>query len=106
AEYDRPAQACLLAGGEDLAVADPPLLQPRVDPRPLDALHAIRALLHHPPRAHGDVGVEGHLLGIGVIGRIREEVEPPPLVRAVARAVPGSHAALVDNAVESVVAVP
>src|SRR5438132_9914274 len=47
AEHNRVCRADLLAGGLDFAVADPPILFFRLDLRFVDALHAVRALLHH-----------------------------------------------------------
>src|SRR5262245_8660405 len=106
AERDRPCRARLGAGGLELTVLQLPLLV-LGDPLGLeDALHAHRALLHHALVAHRHVRVElpverlgereRHLLGRGVV----EEVERPHLVRAVVRAIPGAHAAVVDLDVE------
>ena len=70
-----------------------------------NALHAVRALLHHPARAHGDVGVVHHRHGWPSRLVIVEEVEAPDLVRAVVRAEPRADAAVVDHLVQPVVAV-
>src|SRR4051812_36288266 len=57
AERDGLRGAGLLARGAHVAVAEPlPTLQREVLAK-LDPLHAERALLHHPARAHGDVWV-------------------------------------------------
>src|SRR5688572_14360490 len=61
AEHDRLRGAGLGAGGRDLAVLDRALLVLGLDLHPLDALHAVRALLHDAPAAHGDVGVAEQL---------------------------------------------
>ena len=105
AEDDGFGGAGLLAGREHLAVADPAILQAGVDAGALDPLHAIGALLHDAARAHRHVRVEGHLLRVGVVRRVREEVEPADLVRAVVRAVPRADAPVVDHLVEALVAV-
>src|SRR5204862_1713102 len=73
----------------------------------LDALHAIRAFLHHAAHANGDVRVVTHALHFGqlvVIAAARvivEEVEAPDLVGAVVRAVARADAAVVGHVIEA-----
>src|SRR5207249_2846601 len=73
AEHDRLGRAGLLAGRHDLAVADPAALLLGGDPSLHDALHAVRALLHHPAAPHGDVGIVEQLQALGVPARVLEE---------------------------------
>ena len=75
------------------------------DARVVDALHAVRALLHDAAAAHGDVGVEHHLEHVRLRILVEREVEAPHLVRAVVRAVPGADAAVVDHVVQAFVVV-
>ena len=75
------------------------------DPRVVDPLDAVRALLHHPARAHGHVRVPLELQAGRVVVGILEEVEPADLVRAVVRAVASAHAAVIRHLVEALVAV-
>ena len=77
----------------------------RVDPGPIDALHAVRALLHDAARAHRDVGILRQLEDVGRVLREVEEVEPPHLVRAVVRAVAGADAAVVHHHVQALAVV-
>src|SRR5207247_802334 len=65
AEDDGVGRAGLRAGARDLAVANGAIaFALGRDLRLLDALHAVRALLHDAAHAHGDVGVELHLPGL------------------------------------------
>src|SRR5262245_7392957 len=105
AEDDGLGRADLLAGGLDLPFLDRPVLVLGVDAGAVDALDAVRALLHDPAAAHGDVGVARHLEGLGRPVLIEEKVEAPDLVGAVVRAVAGAHAPVVDHVVEPLVAV-
>src|SRR5690606_12484287 len=57
AEHDRVGRADLLAGRPDVAVADLPPFRLRIDPRLVDALHAVGALLHHAAAADRHVGI-------------------------------------------------
>ena len=106
AEDDRAGRAGRLAGGLHLVAADP-LLAPdlRRDPRLVDPLHAVRALLHHPARPDRHVGVAHQLQARRRLVGVLEEVEPPDLVRAVVRAVPRADAAVVRHLVEPLGAV-
>src|SRR5262249_55665014 len=105
AEDDRLGGTGLLAGGDDLAVADRATLLVGGDARALDALHAVAALLHDPPRADGDVGVLRHLDGLVAPVGVEEVVETPDLVGTVVRAVARADAAVVDHVVEALAAV-
>ena len=98
-------RAGLLAGGDDFAVADAAALLLGLDLRGVDALHAVRALLHHAARADGDVGVAHRLERRRVVVGVVEEVEAADLVRAVVRAVARADAAVVRHVVQAVVAV-
>ena len=66
AEDDRLRRARRLAGGHDFAVADRPVLLLGLDARGVDALHAVRALLHHAAAADRDVGIAQQLQRLGV----------------------------------------
>src|SRR4029079_3037336 len=105
AEDDGAGRAALLASGEQLAVLDRASLDARGDALALDALHAVRALLHDAARADGDVRVHAQLARGRVVLDVVEEVEPPHLVRAVVAAVAGADAAVVDHLVDALVAV-
>src|SRR5258706_5933189 len=105
AEHDGLRGAHGLAGGLDLAVADAAPFVVGGDARLLDALHAVRALLHDPAAAHAHVGVALQLDGRRVPVLIEQEVEAPHLVGAVVRAVAGADAAVVDLVVQALVAV-
>src|SRR5262249_61216958 len=65
AEDYRLRRAGLLAGRDDLAVADRPVFLLRRDPGAVDALDAVAALLHDPAAAHRDVGVAQELQAFG-----------------------------------------
>ena len=104
-KVDRAGRARLLTGGLQLAVTDGPVLDPRRDAGALDALHAVRALLHHPARPDGDVRVLHHLLHLALVLRPVEVVEVADLVGAVVRAVPGADAPVVDHVVQPLVRV-
>src|SRR6266851_798378 len=99
-EHDGLRRADGLAGGLDLPVADPAPFVVGGDARLLDALHAVRALLHDPPAAHAHVGVPLQLEALRVPVLVEQEVEAPHLVRAVVRAVPGADAAVIDLLVQ------
>src|SRR4030095_560982 len=105
AEDDRFRGTRGLAGGLDLPVLDLPALVARVGARAVDALHAVRALLHDPAAAHRDVGVAHHLEGGRRPVLVQVEVEPAHLVGTVVRAVARADAAVVDHVVEPLVAV-
>src|SRR6185436_17021096 len=77
----------------------------RGDARLVDALHAVRALLHHAARTHGDVGVALQLQRLGGVVAVEQEVEVADLVRAVVRAIPRADAAVVDHLVQALGAV-
>src|SRR5262249_48344358 len=79
AEDDRRGGTGCLAGGQDLAVADPAILFLRVDPGPVDPLDAVGAFLHDAPRADGDVGVAQQFQALGGVVGVREEVEAADL---------------------------
>ncbi len=69
----------------------------------LDALHAERALLHHPDLAQRDVGIQLQLQRLLPL-RV-EEVEEPHVVHAGVAAVAGADAAVVDLRVQPVLVV-
>src|SRR6185436_2301291 len=73
--------------------------------RPVDALHAVGALLHDPAAAHGHVRVLLELEAGGLVIGIEEEVEAAHLVGAVVGAVLRAHTAVVDHVVQAFVAV-
>ena len=104
-EHDRARRAALLAGGLQLTVEDDPPLDAGGDALALDALHAVRALLHDAARADGDVRVHPHLARGRVVRDVVEVVEAPHLVGAVVAAVAGADAAVVDHLVQALVAV-
>ncbi len=98
AEDDGAGGAALGAGGGDLAVLDEAPLVLGVVPGGVNALDAEGALLHHPSRAHRQIGIE-HLPC-----RLRSFVPPPVeaahLVGTVVRAVARPHAAVIDLDIE------
>src|SRR6185437_3621930 len=100
AEDDRVRRAGLLAGGDDLAVLDRAVFLVRRDLGLLDALHAVRALLHDATRADRDIRVAHELEALGVEVRVEQEVEPSHLVHAVVLAVARADAAVVNHHVQ------
>src|SRR5690606_40769793 len=77
----------------DLAVHELPTLIARLDLRALNALNAVSALLHHSPRANGDIRILLHLLRLGDIEVQVEVVEPAHLPWTIVRAIAGPHTA-------------
>ena len=75
------------------------------DPRRVEPLHAVGALLHDAAGADRDVGVLGHPDELGGVLRVVEEVEAPDLVGAVVRAVAGADAPVVDHHVQALAVV-
>src|SRR4029078_4511314 len=104
AERDRRHRAGLGARGADLVSAERAIGDPRIDLGAPEALHTVRALLHHPAVAPGDVGVAHEDAQTAVLLPV-EPVEPAPLVGAVVRAEPRADAAVVGHLVEAVGAV-
>src|SRR5690606_26654143 len=72
--------------------------------RRADALHAVRAFLHHAALPHGDLGISLHARG-RLVARVLEVVEAAELVGTVVRAEPRPDAAVVDHLVQAVGAV-
>src|SRR5690606_11300396 len=111
AEDDGLGGARLLAGGDHRAIRDEGAALaaggrlPGRDAGTLDALHAVRALLHDAAGADGHVRVHRHALSRGLARRVVQVVEPAHLVGAVVRAVAGADAAVVDHHVEALLAV-
>src|SRR4030095_14839913 len=64
-ELDRRGRAGLLAGRLDIAVTERAPCDLSIDLRPIDPLRAVRALLHHTPRTHCDIGVHCELQNVG-----------------------------------------
>src|SRR5206468_4314339 len=89
AEHNRVRRTRLLARGQDLAVANPPVLRLRPDAGGIDPLHAVGAFLHDTAAADGDVGVPRQLQAGRVPVLIEEVVEAAHLVGTVVRAVAG-----------------
>src|SRR5690348_5547863 len=89
AEGDRLGRAGGLAGGDDLARADRPVLGLGVAPGAGDALDAIGAFFHDAAGADRDVRIArcrdnlGAEVGIFLAVRIAEEIEAPHLVRTI-----------------------
>src|SRR5207342_378398 len=100
-EHDGLGRAHRLAGGDYLAVANLPVVTLGVDPRLIDALHAIGALLHHAAAAHGDIRIPRRVVALRVPVLIEQEVEAADLVGAVVRAVARAHAAVVGHVVQT-----
>src|SRR5262249_6997417 len=100
-EHDRLGRADLLAGREDLAVSDRTVLLFRFDPRAIDALNAVGALLHDAAAADGDVGIARKLQALDLEILVEIEVESAHLVGAVVRAVPGADAPVVDHFIQA-----
>src|ERR1039457_4452438 len=106
AEDERFRRAHLLAGREDLAVPERPVLLLCVHARAVHALDAVVALLHDALLADRDVWIreqreDGEVLVLVVV----EEVEAPHLVGAVVRAVLRPDAAVVGHLVDAFLAV-
>ena len=99
AEHDGAGRARLLARRHELAVPHVPALGLRLLLRPVDSLDAEGALLHHALLPHRDVRVQLKVERVREL--VGEPVEPPHLVGAVVRAVPGAHASIVDLCVQS-----
>src|SRR4029078_9815423 len=76
AEDDRVGRTRGLTGGDDVAVSNLSIFELGGDARLIDALHAVRALLHHTAAAHGDVGISHQLQAGRIEIRIQHEVEP------------------------------
>src|SRR6185369_1243919 len=101
-EDDRLRGTGLLARRDDVPIADAPVLQLRLDLPLVDALDAVRALLHDAAPAHGDVGVRQHPQARRAeLFRPVVEVEPAHLVGTVVRAVLRPDAAVVDHVVQA-----
>src|SRR5262245_7494348 len=105
AEHDRLGRAGVLAGRRDLAVDEVAALVLGLDLLVLDALHAVRALLHHAAVADRHLGVH-HQLADPVARLLEllvpvEEVEAADAVRAVVQAVAGADAAVVGHVVQA-----
>src|SRR5579875_1934372 len=83
AEDDRVGWARLLASSQDLAILDRAIVLVGVDFDGLNALHAVAALLHDAARTHRDIRIAHELEALGVIVRVKQEVEPAHLVDAV-----------------------
>src|SRR4029079_11373645 len=105
AEDDRARRARLLARGLETRGGPVGFHDRRVDVGPANALYAERALLHHAPRAHGDVRIHRHLLGLRHLLGVIQEIEAANFVGTVVGAEPGADAAVVDHFVQSVRAV-
>src|SRR5262249_32513662 len=95
----------LLTRGLQLAVADRPIRNPALDPRALDPLNAVGALLHHPAGPHRHVRIHHHLLRRGLVLGVMQIIEAANLVWTIVGAVARAHAAVVDHLVEALVAV-
>src|SRR3989338_4634086 len=74
-----------LAGGDDFAVADLAAFLLGGNAGGVDALHAVGALLHHPARAHGDVGGAQQLQAGRLLVDVLQEVEAADFVGGVVR---------------------
>src|SRR5581483_7092192 len=101
AEHDRIRRASLLAGRDDLSIADGAVFLVGLNLGRLNALHAVAALFHHATRTHRDVRIAHELEALGVVVRIQQEVEAAHLVNAVVRAVPRADAAVVHHYVQA-----
>src|SRR5262245_36386786 len=105
AENDRLSGTGRLASGEDVAVADSPVLVLCVDAGLVDPLHAIRAFLHDSTTADRHVRVVQQLKTGSRIIRKLKEIETPHLVGTVIRAVARADATVVNHVVEPLAAV-
>jgi hypothetical protein len=105
AEGNRLGRTNLLACGLEIAVANIAIFFLCVDARMIDALHAVRAFLHHAAAAHRHVGIPLHSERFGFPIRIQEEIEATHLVRTVVRTIPRADAAVVDHVVQAFVVV-
>src|SRR5579871_235392 len=105
AENDGARRARLLAGRLQLAfvpaLVDLAPLALGVDAPLVDALDAVRALLHHPAAAHAHVGVAHQLVLRRVPVLEQQEIEPPDFVGAVVRAIARAHAPVVHHVVQA-----
>src|SRR3984957_4035805 len=101
AEDDRIRRAGLLARRHNLAVADLAVFLVRVDLRPVNALHAVAALFHHAAAADSHVRVVHQLQALRLVIGEEQEVEAAHLVRAVVRAIAGTHATVEDHRIEA-----
>src|SRR5581483_678995 len=102
---DRLRRTGLRAGRRDFAVAHAAVFLLRRHPRFVDALHAVRALLHDAARTDRDIGIAHRLERRRVVVGVVEEVEAANLVRAVVRAVARADAAVVGHVVQTFAAV-
>src|SRR5215472_297047 len=101
AEGDHLRRARLLAGCNDLAIANRAGLLVGFNLRRVDALHEVAALLHDAARSNGDVRIAHRLQALGLEIGVEQEVEAPHLVWAVVGAVAGAHATVVNHRIEA-----
>src|SRR5205807_10291019 len=101
AEDDGVRRARLLAGRADLAVANAALLLFGLDLRGVDALHAVRALLHDAAAPYRHVRIAAALQAFARPVGEEVPVEAANLVRTVVRAVPRADAAVVHHVVQA-----
>src|SRR5262245_1073706 len=100
AEYDRLGRAGRLAGGLNLAVPHPAVLDFGRDLGAHDALEAERAFLHHAARTDGDFRVARELQAGRVPIPVKQVVEPANFPGAVVGAVARAYAAVVNLQVQ------
>src|SRR5690606_21474761 len=104
AELNGAGRARLLTGRDHFTGPNRRAFDAGANLRRADALHAVRAFLHHAALPHGDLGISLHARG-RLVARVLEVVEAADLVGTVVRAEPRPDAAVVDHLVQAVGAV-